>query len=105
MNISIAKFIDEYINGEPLTTDTISYAIKKYLYINYKPTKQEKYDTYRSLLWDIAKAAKANDTETISKLITNIKNWAYARSLIEGIEPNEYIALKNETFYNLRKLN
>lgn len=105
MNMSIAEFIDKYINDEPLTNETISYAIKKYLYINYEPTKQEKYDTYRSLLWDIAQAAEANDTETISKLITNIRNWAYARTSIKDIEPNELTALKNETFYNLRKLN
>lgn len=104
MNISIADFIDEYIEGEPLTNDTIAYAIKKYMYINCEPTKQEKLDMYETLLWDIAGSIEHNSDNT-SKLLTNIRNWAYARVEDgEGLSENETKAVKNETFYNLCKL-
>ena len=104
MNISISDFIDEYIEGEPLTTDTIRYAIKKYIYLNYTPTKQEKLDMYEALLWDIAAGVEHN-TDDVSKLLTNIRNWAYSRTQHDLDDEAEQQALDNETFYNLRKLN
>lgn len=104
MNKSIKDFIDEQIDGEPLTTDTIAWAIKKYIYMNYIPSKQDKLDLYESLLHTIAEDVN-NGSQHIKKLITNIRNWSYARTA-PNMETDlaDQTALENETFYNLTKL-
>jgi hypothetical protein len=72
--------------------------------MNFEPTKQEKLDMYEALLHDIAISVTNGDNE-FKKLITNVRNWATAQDNINTeMDEGDQAALKNETFYNLRKL-
>lgn len=102
--MEIQDFIEEYIEGEPLTKDTIAYAIKKFVYINYAPTKQEELQQYKELLWRIAINIKHNNPHKVDSLLKNITAWAEARANTHNLTGEKLTALKNETFYNLIKI-
>lgn len=105
MSIPISHFIDNYINGEPLTTDLIAWAIKKYVYMNYTPSKTEEYETYQKLLHDIALYEKLGDSDKLAQAIKNIADWSTARTAEFNEPAEETVARQNETFYKLRKVN
>lgn len=104
MNKSITDFVEDYIDGEPLTTKTVEYAIKKYLYINFAPSKQERLEMYEAYLWALASAMEFGDGKNLDRLINNVKNWAKANSSVSKLSEEEQASLKNETFYTLCNL-
>lgn len=100
--MEIQDFIEKYMEGEPLTTDSIAYAIKKFVYCNYSPTKQQKLEGYENILWELAKTVKENNVDKQQQLLKNIHNWALARAMPQEDE-DEKLCIENETFYNLSK--
>lgn len=102
--LPLQDFIDDYIQGEPITIDTVKWAIRKYIYMNYEPTIKDKLRLYESLLFQIAKLLDGKQPEEVQKLLLNIRNWAFARNN-SAEEQNEFekLAIQNETFYNLTK--
>lgn len=103
--LPIADFIDGYIKDEPLTYDAIGAAIKKYIYMNYEPSVKDKLQMYETVLFTIAELLDGKQPQEVQKILTNIRNWAYARNGSEEEEDAyEKMALQNETFYNLHKL-
>lgn len=103
MNKSITDFIEDYIDGEPLTTDTIAYAIKKYLYINFTPTKQQRLEMYEAFLWALANSVTFKENEHTDSLIKNVCSWAAAK-VNNSKSSEDQTSLENETFYNLTKV-
>lgn len=100
----LQDFIDDYIAGEPLTVDTIKWAIRKYIYMNYEPTKQDKLEMYETLLYQLADLLNGKQPGEVQKLLTNVRNWAYCRNNTpEEQDEYEQLAIQNETFYNLLK--
>lgn len=100
----LEDFIEEYVDGEPLTVDTVRWAIKKYIYMNYEPSGKDKLYIYETLLFNIAKMLNGNQPAEVQKLLANVQNWAKARDgSIEEQDYFEKIALQNETLYNLIK--
>jgi hypothetical protein len=103
-SMPLEDFIEDYIQGEPLTIDTVKWAIRKYIYMNYTPTLKDKLQLYEFLLFEIARLLEGNQPSEIQKLLTNIKSWAYARqNSVEEQNEFEKLAIENETFYNLIK--
>jgi hypothetical protein len=103
-NISIRDFVDTYMKDEPLTYDAVTNAIKKYIYMNYEPTKQDKLVMYEKVFHTMAELLDGRQPEQVQKLLTNIRNWAKAREgSPEEEDAFESLALQNETFYNLLK--
>lgn len=102
--IPLKEFIKDYVEGEPLTIDTVEWAIRKYIYMNYEPTQATKLEMYENVFYEIARLLDGNQPEEVRKLLTNIRNWAYARkNSPQELEAWELIAVQNETFYNLLK--
>lgn len=102
--VPLQDFIEEYVEGEPLTVDTVKWAIRKFIYINYEPTLKDKVHMYEALLFNIADLLDGKQPEEVQKLLTNIRNWAMARSGSEEEEKAyEQLSIENETFYNLLK--
>lgn len=100
----LEDFIEDYVAGEPLTLDTVKWAIRKYIYMNYEPTIKTKLQVYEALLFEIAKLLNGNQPAEVQKLLTNVKNWAFARQNTEEEQDAfEKLAIENETFYNLLK--
>lgn len=102
---SLQDFIEDYVKGEPLTVNTITWAIRQYIYMNYEPTGTDKLQMYEAIFHMLADLLNQNKLEEVQKLLTNIRNWAKAR---EGSQQEEdayrALAIENETFYNLPKL-
>jgi hypothetical protein len=107
MNKSIADFVEQYVQGEELTPRTVQWAIRKYIYMNYSPSKQEQLERYQLLLHRLAALHESGDTEGLESLLRNIYMWSIARKSPEHIEDEELRddaaiqGLQNETFYNL----
>lgn len=102
--IPLQDFMDAYVQGEPLTLDTVKWAIRKYIYMNYHPTANDKVRVYEALLYNIADLLNGKQPDEVQKLLTNIRNWALAREGSKDEEDAyEAIAIQNETFYNLLK--
>ncbi len=100
----LQDFIEDYVQGEPLTTDTVKWAIRKYIYMNYEPTLVDKVRMYETLLFTIAELLDGKQPQEVQKLLTNIRNWAMAREgTKEEADAYEVLSIENETFYNLLK--
>lgn len=100
----LQDFIDDYVKNEPLNLDTVKWAIRKYIYMNYEPTAKTKLEVYEALLHEVAKLLNGNQPQEVQKLLTNIRNWAYARQdSTQEQDAYEQLAIENETFYNLLK--
>lgn len=104
--LSLQDYIDKYVNGEPLSINTLKWAIRQYVYMNYEPTGVDKLKMYETIFYMLAELLETNRLQDVQILLTNIRNWAKAR---EGSQEEEdaYLAfaVQNETFYNLPKLN
>lgn len=99
---SIGDFVEQYVNGEPLTTRTIAWAIRKYIRMNYGPNKQEELDKYKQLLHKIAYLNESGNKEELEILFRNIYLWSIARKNPPSEQDDEnIICQQNETFYNL----
>lgn len=105
MNKSITDFIEDHVNDEPLTPKAVGSMIRKYIYMNYTPSKQDRLDQYEQFLFMLANSINKGDSQVTQKLLTNIRNWELAKTQpnIEADEA-EQTALENETFYNLCKI-
>lgn len=97
---SLDAFIEDYIKDEPITPELIKFAIRKYININYTPTKQDKLEKYEDFLYLLAAAVKKNDRETVTVLLDAALKWGEVRAKpVEDIYEQQ--ALENETFYKL----
>ena len=105
MNKSIGDFIDDYVDGEPLTTRTMAWAIRKYIYMNYGPDEKEELERYKKLLHKLAILYEKDDTVAIDNILRNIYHWSMARKNpppdTDGYDEAKINCSKNETFYNL----
>lgn len=100
----LQDFIEDYVEGEPLTIDTVKWAIRKYIYMNYEPSGKDKVEMYENLLHEMAELLNGKQPEELQKLLTNVRNWAYCRTNSpEEQDEYEKLAIQNETFYNLLK--
>lgn len=102
--MNIQDFIEDYVEGEPLTPNVVAWAIKKYININYEPTKKEQLEMYEKLLHLLAANNDDEHPVNIKKLLLNITNWSKARLTALPLNPHERHCCENETFYNLCKL-
>ena len=96
------EFIAEYIDGEPLTTDTVKWAIKKYIYMSATPTPVEKTDIYERFLKQFHDALVADNQEKIKHLQENIFYLINSKEC-EISDEHEKKSLINEALYNLLK--
>lgn len=102
MNKSIGDFIEQYVEGEPLTPRTVAWAIRKYIYMNYGPSKQEELERYKQLLHKLASLHEQGDQATITTMLRNIYMWSMARkNPPPEADEAEIECRKNETFYSL----
>jgi hypothetical protein len=102
MNKSIGDFVEQYVDGEPLTSRTVAWAIRKYIYMNYGPSKQEELERYKQLLHKLAYLYEKGDEETIHTILKNIYFWSMARkNPPPDTDDGEIECRKNETFYSL----
>lgn len=100
----LEDFVEDYIEGEPLTIDTVKWAIRKYIYMNYEPSTQDKIRVYEGLLFEIGRLLQGNQPQEVQTLLANIRSWAHARrNSPEEQDEFEKLAIENETFYNLLK--
>ena len=102
----LQDFIEDYVEAEPLTPEFVKWATKKYFYMNYEPSNEDKLRMYEGLLFDIAKLKNTDRRKELQKLLLNISKWATTRlkeNLSINLDQYEQRALENETFYNLRK--
>lgn len=99
MKKSIGDFVEDYVAGEPLTMDTLAWAIRKYTIRSIDPSDEAKILEYETFLHKIAEANIAEDQATVNRLLRNASLWHIAHNSDSDPEGD-----RNEAFHNINTI-
>lgn len=100
---NLTDFIETYITEEPITPETIKWAIRKFIYLNYEPTKAEKLAKYEEFINLLGQAVANNNKEMIQTLLKRSESFYIVQNEAVFKDESDERCLRNEAFYNLLK--
>lgn len=101
MKKTIGDFVEDYVEGEPLTTDTMAWAIRKYMIRTMDPTDKEKIEAYEAFLHRLSEAYINEDEAKYSRLLRNASLWYIADKHVIDDTSEDPEGDRNEAFHNI----